>query len=134
MKPHQVVTDYLQGEKYPTLGSLSRKLSQLILYLSRPKPPQSWGLGKTWAQLPKAVSCMRDFVLADLNRRWDTGSCGSTSQKFRVADISTTVHHQTTTAGGDAGVPSDDDDDRLYDESIMSKPTKCAEDLRTVIF
>ncbi|KAL5467159.1 hypothetical protein EMCRGX_G031351 [Ephydatia muelleri] len=47
MKPFQVVTDYLQGEKYPTLGSLSRKLSQLILYLSRPKPQQSWGLGKT---------------------------------------------------------------------------------------
>ena len=36
MKPFQVVTDYLQGEKYPTLGSLSRKISQLLLYLSRP--------------------------------------------------------------------------------------------------
>ena len=59
-----------------TLGSSSRKLSQLtcILYLSRPKPPQSWGLGKTWAQLPKAVSCMREFVLSDINRLWDTGS------------------------------------------------------------
>ena len=45
-----------------------------ILYLSRPKPPQSWGLGKTWAQLPKAVSCMREFVLSDINRLWDTGS------------------------------------------------------------
>ena len=55
MKPFQVVTDYLQGEKYPTLGSLSRKISQLMLYLSRPKPPQSWGLDKTWADLPKAV-------------------------------------------------------------------------------
>ena len=74
MKPFQVVTDNLQGEKYPTLGRLSRKLSQLILYLSRPKPPQSLGLGKTWAQLPKAVSCMQDFVLSDMNRRWDTGS------------------------------------------------------------
>ena len=30
MKPFQIVTDYLQGEKYPTLGSLSRKFSQLI--------------------------------------------------------------------------------------------------------
>ncbi|KAL5481517.1 hypothetical protein EMCRGX_G021695 [Ephydatia muelleri] len=27
---------------------------------------------KTWAHLPKALSCMRDFVLADLNKRWDT--------------------------------------------------------------
>ena len=58
MNLFQVVPDYLQGEKYPTLGCLSTKLSQLILYLSRPKPPQSWGLGKTWAQLPKVVSCM----------------------------------------------------------------------------
>ena len=27
MKPFQTVKDYLQGEKYPTLGSLSRKLT-----------------------------------------------------------------------------------------------------------
>ena len=74
MKPFQVVTDYLQGETYPTLGSLSRKISQLMLYLSRPKPPQSWGLGKTCADLPKAVSCLRDFVLADIKRRGDTGN------------------------------------------------------------
>ena len=43
MKPFQTVADYLQGETYPTLGSLSHKL---ILYLSKPKPPQSWGLNK----------------------------------------------------------------------------------------
>ena len=36
MKPFQTVTDYLQGEKYPTLGSLSPKVTQLLLYLSRP--------------------------------------------------------------------------------------------------
>ena len=74
MKPFQVVTDYLQGETYPTLGSLSRKISQLMLCLSRPKPPQSWGLGKTCADLPKAVSCLRDFVLADIKRHGDTGN------------------------------------------------------------
>eukprot|EP00731_Ephydatia_muelleri_P036964 Em0365g2a len=61
MKPFQVVTDYLQGETYPTLGSLSRKISQLMLYLSRPKPPQSWGLGKTCADLPKAVSFKEEY-------------------------------------------------------------------------
>ena len=43
LKPFQIVTDYLQGEKYPTLGSLSRKIAQLMLYLSRPNPPHSWG-------------------------------------------------------------------------------------------
>ena len=74
MKPFQVVTDYSQGDKYPRLCSLSRKISQLLLYLSRPNPPQSSDLSKTWADLPKAVSCMRDFVLADIKRRWDTGN------------------------------------------------------------
>eukprot|EP00731_Ephydatia_muelleri_P037636 Em0525g2a len=110
MKPFQVVTDYLQGETYPTLGSLSRKISQLMLYLSRPKPPQSWGLGKTCADLPKAVSCLRDFVLADIKRRGDTGnlllgmasSCGSTSHKLIVADTSTTADNQTATSEGNA--------------------------------
>ena len=45
-----------------------------MLYLSRPNPPQLWGLGKTWADHPKAVSCMRDFVVADIKRRWDAGN------------------------------------------------------------
>ena len=36
LKPFQIVTDYLRGEKYPTLGSLSCKITQLTLYLSRP--------------------------------------------------------------------------------------------------
>ena len=58
----------------PTLGSLSRKVTQLLLYLSRPKPPQSWGLNKDWADLPIAVTCMRDFLLNDLTKRWDTGN------------------------------------------------------------
>ena len=74
MKPFQTVTDYLQGEKYPTLGSQSWKITQLLLYLSRPKPPQSWGLNKDWADLPIAVTCMRDFLLNDLTKRWDTGN------------------------------------------------------------
>ena len=72
--PNRTVTDYLQGEKYPTLGSLSRKVTPLLLYLSRPKPPQSWGLNKDWADLPIAVTCMRDFLLNDLTKRWDTGN------------------------------------------------------------
>eukprot|EP00731_Ephydatia_muelleri_P020249 Em0012g1074a len=71
MKPFQTVTDYLQD---PTLGSLSRKLTQLILYLSKPKPPQSWGLNKAWVDLPIAVSYMRDFLLTDLTKRWDMGN------------------------------------------------------------
>ena len=55
MKP---VTDYLQGEKYTTLGSLSHKLTQLVLYLSRSKPPQSWGLSRS-------SYCMQDFLPTD---------------------------------------------------------------------
>ena len=135
MKPFQVVTDYLQGEKYPTLGSLSRKLSQLILYLSRPKPPQSWGLGKTWAQLPKAVSCMRDFVLADMNKRWDTGSlllgmAAVVDPRHRSLEWLTSpqqciIRQQLLVEMfAVAGVPSDDDEDRLCDESNMPKLTK----------
>ena len=75
LKPFQIVTDYLRGEKYPTLGSLSRKITQLMLYLSRPKSPQSWGLlNKTWVDLPTPVSSMQDFLLRDMKRRWDTGN------------------------------------------------------------
>ena len=74
MKTFQTVTDYLQGEKYPTLGSLSRKVTQLLLYLSRPKPPQSWDLNKVWGDLPIAVTCLRDFLLNDLTKRWGTGN------------------------------------------------------------
>ncbi|KAL5474596.1 hypothetical protein EMCRGX_G026566 [Ephydatia muelleri] len=110
MKPFQVVTDYLQGEKYPTLGSLSRKLSQLILYLSRPKPPQSWGLGKTWAQLPKAVS----FV--DPRHRsleWLTSPQQCIIRQQLLVEMFAV-----------AGVLSDDDEDRLCDESNMPKLTK----------
>ena len=66
MKPFQTVKNYLQGEKYPTLGSLSRKLTQLILYLSKPQRPQSWGLNKARVDLPIAVSYMRDFLQTDL--------------------------------------------------------------------
>ena len=75
LKPFQIVTDYLQGEKYPTLGSLSRKITQLMLYLSRPNPPHSWGLlNKTWVDLPTPVSSMHNFLLRDMKRRWDTGN------------------------------------------------------------
>ena len=41
-------------------------LTQLILYLSKPKRPQSWGLNKARVDLPIAVSYMRDFLLTDL--------------------------------------------------------------------
>eukprot|EP00731_Ephydatia_muelleri_P035155 Em0100g1a len=74
MKPFQVVTDYLQGETYPILGSLSRKISQLMLYLSRPKPPQSWGLGKTCADTSQSSVMFARLVLADIKRRGDTGN------------------------------------------------------------
>ena len=132
MKPFQVLTDYLQGEKYLTLGSLSRKISQLVLYLSRPKPPQSWGLGKTWADLPNAVSCMRDFVLADIKRRWDAGNLlvGMTAvvdprhiSLECMADTSTTADNQTATSEGNiccSRVPSDND---AKDGSNVPNPT-----------
>eukprot|EP00731_Ephydatia_muelleri_P024124 Em0016g395a len=75
LKPFQIVTDYLQGEKYPTLGSLSRKITQLMLYLSRPNPPHSWGLlNKTWVDLPTPVSSMHNFLLRDMKRHWHTGN------------------------------------------------------------
>ena len=75
LKPFQIVTDYLRGEKYPTLGSLSRKITQLMLYLSRPNPPHSWGLlNKTWVDLPTPDSSMHNFLLRDMKRHWDTGN------------------------------------------------------------
>ena len=131
MKPFQVVTDYLQGEKYP---SLSRKVSQLILYLSRPKPPKSWGLGKTWAQLPKAVSCMRDFVLSDMNRRWDTGSlllgmAAVVDSRHRSLEWLTSpqqciIRQQLLVEMFAVAGVLMMKDDGLYDESNMPKPTK----------
>ena len=66
--------DRLPSRGEVPLGSLSRKVTQLLLYLSRPKPPQSWGLNKDWADLPIAVTCMRDFLLNDLTKRWGTGN------------------------------------------------------------
>ncbi|KAL5478061.1 hypothetical protein EMCRGX_G024938 [Ephydatia muelleri] len=114
---------------------LSRKISQLMLYLSRPKPPQSWGLGKTWADLPKAVSCMRDFVLADIKRRWDTGNlllgmAAVVDPRHISLEWLTPLQQQTIKQQllkemfAVAGVPSDNDalekDDDYDDESTIA--------------
>ena len=77
-----------------------------MLYLSRPKPPQSWGLGKTWADHPKAVPCMRDFVLADIKRRWDAGNLllGMAAvvdlRHISLEWLTTTADNQTATSEG----------------------------------
>ena len=78
---------------------------------------------------------MRDFVLADLNRRWDTGSLllgmaavvdpRPRSLEWLTSPQQCIIRQELLVEMfAVAGVPSDDDD-RLYDESIMPKPTKC---------
>eukprot|EP00731_Ephydatia_muelleri_P015654 Em0009g78a len=71
LKPFAVVTDILQGEKYPTLGCVSRYVSYLQQGLKLPSPPASWNLNDSlWAE-QGVVSEVRDFILADMDRRWN---------------------------------------------------------------
>eukprot|EP00731_Ephydatia_muelleri_P034784 Em0076g17a len=71
LKPFAVVTDILQGEKYPTLGCVSRYVSYLQQGLKLPSPPASWNLNDSlWAE-QGVVSEVRDFILANMDRRWN---------------------------------------------------------------
>eukprot|EP00731_Ephydatia_muelleri_P020693 Em0013g420a len=49
--------------------------AQLLCHFMKPfQAVTDYLQGKTWADHPKAVSCMRDFVIADIKRCWDTGN------------------------------------------------------------
>ena len=42
LKPFQIATDFLQGEKYPTLGGVSRYITTLVDGLQGTTPPVHW--------------------------------------------------------------------------------------------
>eukprot|EP00731_Ephydatia_muelleri_P001200 Em0001g1200a len=71
LKPFQIATDFLQGEKYPTLGGVSRYITTLVDGLQGTTPPVHWQLGTRWNNLPKVVQEVRGFILQDMRRRWD---------------------------------------------------------------
>ena len=55
LKPFQIATDFLQGEIYPTLGSVSRIVTTLVQGLQGAMPPVHWQLRERWSDLPIIV-------------------------------------------------------------------------------
>ncbi|KAL5479612.1 hypothetical protein EMCRGX_G023159 [Ephydatia muelleri] len=71
LKPFQIATDFLQGEKYPTLGCVSRYITTLLDGLQSHSPPIHWQLQSSWGNLPSVVQNVRLFILKDMRARWD---------------------------------------------------------------
>lgn len=73
LKPFQVATTYFEGEKYPTLGSVSYFIEMLMNGLEGDAPPLSWGFDgvESWIQLSEEVQEVRNFIRADMINRWD---------------------------------------------------------------
>ena len=67
-----IVTDFLQGEKYPTLGCVSRYITTLVDERQGTIPPVHWQLGTRWNNLPKLVQEVRGFILQDMLQHWDS--------------------------------------------------------------
>eukprot|EP00731_Ephydatia_muelleri_P025395 Em0017g478a len=66
-----IATDFLQGEKYPTLGCVSRYITTLLDGLQSHSPPIHWQLQSSWGNLPSVVQNVRLFILKDMRARWD---------------------------------------------------------------
>ncbi|KAL5468831.1 hypothetical protein EMCRGX_G029953 [Ephydatia muelleri] len=66
LKPFQIATDFLQGEIYPTLGSVSRIITTLVQGLQGAMPPVHWQLRARWSDLPIIVQQVRSFILKDM--------------------------------------------------------------------
>ena len=71
LKPFQIATDFLQGEKYPTLGGVSRFITTLLDGLQGAMPPVHWQLHAQWSDLSTIVQEVRSFILKDMLARWD---------------------------------------------------------------
>ena len=71
LKPFQIATDFLQGEIYPTLGSVSRIITTLVQGLQGAMPPVHWQLRARWSDLPIIVQQVRSFILKDMRARWN---------------------------------------------------------------
>ena len=63
----------MQGEKYPTLGGVSRFITTLLEGLQGAMPPVHWQLHvhARWSDLPTIVQEVRTFILKDMLARWD---------------------------------------------------------------
>ena len=71
IKPFQISTDFLQGEIYPTLGSVSWIITTLVQGLQGAMPPVHWQLRARWSDLPIIVQQVRSFILKDMRARWN---------------------------------------------------------------
>lgn len=71
LKPFQVATDFMQDEKYPTLGGISRYITTLIEGLQGSVPPPHWQLQTSWNSLPDTVKGGRSYILKYMKSRWD---------------------------------------------------------------
>lgn len=54
LKPFQQVTDYLQGQNYPTLSAASRLVHSIISGLEQAVPPPNWNFGK-WIEIRSSL-------------------------------------------------------------------------------
>jgi hypothetical protein len=107
LQPFQVATDLFQGEKYPTLAYVSRIIPHLIECLSADRAPAYWRVdvelpahgvaeegpppaeGPLWASLEVEVLEVRNFIRADLVRRW-TGD--SSAGQRMLMDMAAALH------------------------------------------
>eukprot|EP00731_Ephydatia_muelleri_P004421 Em0002g597a len=72
LRPFAVVNDILQGEKYPTLGSVSRYISWLLQGLSQDTPPRDWHMKPLlWCQHDHVIQQVRSDILSDMQNHWD---------------------------------------------------------------
>ncbi len=85
LAPFQRATDFFQGQRYPTLGGVSRYICQLYKFLQAAKAPRHWLLtvdqtvpepnplpgSPLWSSLCAEVQEMRNFIRDDLQQRWD---------------------------------------------------------------
>jgi hypothetical protein len=89
LMPFQVATDHFQGQHYPTLGSVSRYITQLRDLLAGDRAPVSWRLlqphpsrgaddaplpagavGPLWTDLAVEVLEVYAYIKEDLEERW----------------------------------------------------------------
>jgi hypothetical protein len=71
----QIATDLMQGEKYPTLGLVSRAITVLMNGLWADCPPAHWRVDvDRWDDAPPAVKQLRQCISADMQQRWDPGN------------------------------------------------------------
>ena len=71
LEPFRFVTDYFQGQKYPTLGAVSRLITMLLNALLDMGPPANWELGfDNSDDIPEIVRTVKESITNDMSSRW----------------------------------------------------------------